>query len=398
MSVSSAEVRVPAPREDPLGLPVDYTRLRETEPVSRVSMPNGQEAWLVTRHAEARAVLAEPELFSSDRRQEGKPKRTFNDVVVESILFLDPPDHTRLRGLIAGRFAGKRMAALAPRARQITDDLLDDMICAGPPADLVTAVNEPVPLRVICEILGAPFDDHALFHQWVDVATNFGEQTEDNFQRTMADFRNYMEDVVAAKRRDPGDDLISELVGERDGNGSLSHDELISLSILLMIAGHDNTAATLGLGEIMLITEPDQFARLATDDAALTSAVEEVLRHQAIVHLGRPRVATRDCEVGGTRIRKGDAVVVMLPAANRDPRVFDDPERFDISRKPNPHIGFGHGIHHCVGHALARMELRAVFERLAARLPGLRLAEPVAGLGWRQGYNAYGVRTVPVTW
>ncbi|WP_034384201.1 cytochrome P450 [Herbidospora cretacea] len=374
----------------------DLTGLLDQEGLARVpTLYGGPEAWLVTRYDEVRDVLRDPETFSNalslNLRFPDLPEPTPEEEVqmrAGAMLMMDPPEHTRLRRMLTPEFTMRRIRRLEPRVTEIVHDHLDAMEAKGPPADLVTDFAMPVPSLVICELLGVPYQDRAAFQERTATMMDIACPPERRLS-AQREAREYMADLVARHTATPGDDLLGMLIREHD----LEIDELIGIGGLLLIAGHETTANMLGLGTLALLRNPDQLALLPCD---VEGAVEELLRYLSILHAGVAKVATRDVELSGTKIREGDVVVVSLPAANRDPAFAEDPDRLDIGRENRAHVAFGYGAHHCLGAPLARMEMRIAFPALFARFPGLRETGP--GARFRSHHFVYGLSTLPVAW
>jgi cytochrome P450 len=403
--VTRAESAVALPRERscPYDPPEEYRRLRADAPVSRLAWPGGRTGWLLTRYADARAVLADPR-FSSRAGSLSSPLREMPPEAQEllrttpaQLLTLDPPEHTRYRRLLTGHFTVRRMRTLEEHVAEIVDRHLDALGAMAPPVDLVQAFALPVPSLVICELLGVPYADRHDFQRRAAALLSLATPIPDVLA-VRAELRRYMRELVADKRRHPAEDLLSDLTRVPVDSGGLSDEEVVSLGILLLLAGHETTANMLALGTLALLEHPDQLGALRADPALLDPAVEELLRYLTIVQFGLVRVPTEDVEIGGHRIRAGEPVLVSLAAANRDPAEFTDPERLDVTREYSRHLAFGHGVHQCLGQQLARIEMRAGFGGLLRRFPGLRLAVPAEQVPMKSGSIVYGVRELSVTW
>ncbi|MET0134888.1 MAG: cytochrome P450, partial [Kibdelosporangium sp.] len=316
-----------------------------------------------------------------------------------SILDMDPPDHTRLRKLAAKAFTARRVELLKPRTRQIIDGLLADMIAAGPPADLMDALSWPLPITVICELLGVPVEDRATFRAWTDASLAITAFRPEQIQQSRVNLRQYMAGLIAQRRERPADDLLTALVKARDEEDRLSEVEMVQFSVGLLVAGHETTANQFGNFVYSLLTHPDQLAKLRAAPELVDRAVEELMRHTPLgASASFPRIATEDIQLGGVLVRAGDAVFTDIIAANRDPRVFDRPGELDVAREANPHMGFGHGVHHCLGAQLARLELRLALAAVLRRLPDLSLAVDAPDVPWKHGRLVRGLQTLPVTW
>ncbi|GAA1959397.1 cytochrome P450 [Amycolatopsis minnesotensis] len=372
---------------------------------TRTGTPFGASAWLVTRHEDVRAVLGDANRFSSaglarHADPAGRPEtgltgeRQFADAA-SFLVGQDPPAHTRLRRLLAPEFTMRRMRALEPRVRAAIDEVLDDMRDAGPPVDLVQSFALPIPSLVICELLGVPYADRELFQQLSAVQLRLTASRQERFEAFLA-LRSYLSELVDRHRGAPGADLIGMLIREHDED--VSHDELVGIALVLLIAGHETTASALGAGTALLLEHPGQLAAIRDEPQCVDDAVEELLRFLTPVHSGLPRTVTADTVVGGREMRTGDLVVPSLPMANRDPGLSPAPDDFDISRKPVGHVAFGHGIHHCIGAPLARLELRIALPALLRRFPRLRLDLDPADIPFRSMTAVHGVDRLPVAW
>ena len=380
----------------------EMAALRDDEGVRQVETAFGMPAFLVARHADVKAVLADSARFSNDSRRAfdapGAPKLSAEErdrMRAGNLLGVDPPEHTRLRRMLTPEFTVRRMRRLEPRIVEIVDDHLDAMEKAGPPSDLVADFALPIPSLVICELLGVPYEDRAEFQQRTGKLLDISLPMEERLELGR-ESREYMADLVATAQAAPGDDMLGMLV--RDHGDDLTTDELIGIAGLLLIAGHETTSNMLGLGALALLRDPEQLALVRDDPAAVAPAVEELLRFLGIVHSGIPRTTTRDVEVGGVAIPADSLVILALASANRDPRFLADGDRLDVTRDAAGHVAFGHGVHHCLGAPLARMEMRIAFPALLRRFPRLALAVPFDEVEFRAFHFIYGLRSLPVTW
>ncbi|MFC4508275.1 MULTISPECIES: cytochrome P450 [Streptomyces] len=387
------------PKATPLDPPLAYSRLREEEPVSRVTIWDGRRsAWLVTRYEDARAVLGHS-AFSSDSSHAGYPSLRPDHPPMPPGFFanVDPPLHTTMRRTLTREFMIKKIDALRPAIADITGQLLDEMTRSQGPVDLVESFALPLPSLVICELLGVPYEDHEYFQSrskvFVDI-TATGQQ----FAKAWGELNAYLLDLLTAKRKAPGDDVLSRL-GEQVDAGTVTERDATDLAVFLLFAGHETTANMIALGTVTLLQNPDQIPRLLAGPAETALAVEELLRYLSIVHLGLRRRAIEDVTIGNVTISAGDGVIVPIHLANRDPEFFTDPDRLDLGRaNARQHVAFGYGIHQCLGQPLARAELQVVLPELFRRLPGLRLDTPLEDLAFKQATGVYGVRALPVTW
>jgi cytochrome P450 len=386
---------LPITRSCPYAPPEEHVRLREEAAISRVTLPSGNEAWVLTRLQDTRAMLSDPR-FSSDRSNPGFPLALFGRRQVmnfrPSLISMDPPEHGPARRAVVGEFTVKRMAALRPRIQEIVDEHLDAMLAGPQPADLVQALSLPVPSLVICELLGVPYADHEFFQ--VRSAKLLRRSTSPEDRRAAVDeLRTYLDDLITRKEQEPGDDLLS-----RQLEKAPSREELVSLAFLLLIAGHETTANMISLGTMALLEHPEALAAIRENPANTPSAVEELLRYFTIAEFATSRVATEDVELGGVLVRKGEGVIALSNTANRDPEAFADPDDLDVDRGARHHVAFGFGAHQCLGQNLARMELQIVFDTLFRRLPGLRLVAPSAELPFKDDASVYGLYELPVAW
>ncbi|MEV4105168.1 cytochrome P450 [Nonomuraea sp. NPDC049649] len=390
-------------RERPFDPPDTYAELRERGPVHRMRYADGHEGWLVTGYAAARTVLDDPRFsnrpelshppFAARARLAEEVRRERFAVPPGFFLRTDPPEHTRYRRLLAGQFTVRRMKQLEARILEITEERLDLMEAAGRPADLVDAFALPIPSLVICELLGVPYEERAAFQEDTKIMVSLGVEAEEALA-AIGRVLTYLQGLIGRKREHPADDLLSGLIT----GGELTGDELTGVAFLLLIAGHETTANMLGLGTYALLADPAQLAALREDPSLIDNAVEELLRHLSIVHVGPVRSALEDVEIEGHLIRKGEAVTLHLPVINRDLSRFPGGDRLDITRPASGHLAFGHGVHQCLGQQLARSEMRVGFASLLRRLPGLRLAVPADEVPLRTDMAIYGVHRLPVTW
>ncbi|GAA2758379.1 cytochrome P450 family protein [Actinopolymorpha rutila] len=385
-----------------------YAALREEGPVRKVVLPEakGWQAWIVTRYDEARAALADPRLLKNDRvalRQYLDPEQIgeFDSAFVEALqahmLSSDPPDHTRLRKLVNKAFTSRRVEALRPRVEAITEELLDEMArrgADGEPVDLIDAFASPLPMTVICELLGVPQNDRADFRGWCTVVmTDGGEDSDRTASYAMA---GYLRQLIAAKRANPGEDLLTGLVQARDDGDRLEENELIAMAFLLLLAGHETTVNLIGNGMLALLRNPGQLDRLRADLSLMGGAIEELLRYDGPLNLATTRFTSEPVRVGDVEIPRGQIVLVSLASANHDEHRFPDAGRLDVTRRSSGHLGFGHGIHYCVGAPLARLEAEVAFTRILTRFPNLSLALEPHEVRWRQSTLIRGVEHLPV--
>ncbi|MFB7237556.1 cytochrome P450 [Streptomyces sp. NPDC056269] len=372
-----------------------YAKFRENGPVHEVRMPDGFQFWLVVGHEEGRAALADPRLAKSPHVIGVRPPE--EDIIGVHLLSADAPDHTRLRRLVTGEFTGRRVEALRPRIERLTTELVDAMEPAGR-ADLVDAFAYPLPITVICELLGVPSADRDTFRRWsTELVSPTGEE---DFGRSMVDFGAYLDELIEDKRAaGPADDLLSGLIASRAEDGDrLSGPELRAMAYLLLIAGHETTVNLIANTVRNLLTHPDQLAALRADPGLLDATIEESLRFDGPVETSTFRFSREPVTLGDTEIPAGRHVLVAIGALDRDPARFPEPDRFDIRRDTRGHLAFGHGIHYCLGAPLARLEGRIALRTLLDRFPGLELDPEGEPWEWLPGLLMRGVRHLPVRW
>ncbi|HZP50527.1 cytochrome P450 [Actinocrinis sp.] len=385
----------------PMKAPEQYATLRESEPVARVKLATGREAWVVTSYEYVKQVLTDPR-SSSDRAHEGFPyyipipEQFKTDC---SFIGWDPPKHTlhRRMAALSGEFTKKRVLDMRPRMQEIVDECIDTMIAKGSPADLVHEVALKVPLTIVCGILGVPNEDQATLHSFTEVLFGGGSTAEDR-ERAITGFGQYLQKLVERKEQEPGDDLISRMIAKYRAEGIYDRREMCNVTRLLLNGGHETSAAMIALSTMTLLEHPDQLERIKADPSLVPAAVEELLRYLSPGDLATSRVALEDMQIGDVTVRKGEGIIVLGMAANRDPAVFDEPDTLDIDRESRNHVAFGHGIHHCIGAEIARVELAIVISTLFRRLPNLRLAKPWNELRYKDGNVMYGVYEMPVAW
>ncbi|XVQ08543.1 cytochrome P450 [Spirillospora sp. CA-255316] len=373
----------------------EFAVLREGPP-SRVSLPDGTEHWLVSRHADVREALAHPGL-SADDTHPAFPRLFPLPPAPGALSFLrmDDPDHGRLRRALAAEFTVRRTSRLRPGITAAVDALLDAMATGDPPADLVEHFALPLPSLVICRLLGVPYTDRDFF-QSRSVATLSLTLTDEETDAAFGELADYLDGLVADKEREPTDDLLGRAAA-RVNAGELGHGELVAIARLLLIAGHETTANMIGLGTLALLSRPDQLALLRDDPGLIPQAVEELLRYLTVVQRGTSRVTAEPVRLGGVAIPAGEGVIIALPSANRDPDRYADPDSLDLTRSARHHVAFGFGMHQCIGQTLARVEMEIAFGRLLERFPGLALACDPSELRFRDSI-VYGVERLPVTW
>jgi cytochrome P450 len=375
-----------------------YAELTAQGPVHPITLPAGRTGWLVTGHADARALLSDPRLVKGGW-ESGVYAPMLPEHVARGIhthmLMSDPPDHTRLRKLVTSVFTRRRIEKIAPRIQQMTDELLT-ALDGVESVDLVPALAYPLPLGVICELLGIPEESWGDFRAWSTPIVAPGIFSFEEFQAAATALLDFTRALIEDKRRAPQDDLLSDLVAARDGAERLTEDELTSMIYLLVVAGHETTVNLIANGVRALLTHPDQLALLRDDPALLEPAIEELLRYDGPVQNTLPYWTTEPVEVGETTIPAGEIVVMSLNAANRDPAQFPHGDRLDLTRQGAGHTAFGHGLHYCLGAPLARVEARIAIGTLLDRFPDLRLNVPADSLTWNPSMIMNGLTSLPV--
>jgi len=388
------EAMSPAFREDPYPY---YERFRGPSPLLRVA----ETIWFALGHADVTTLLRHPRMSTDEQQQHAAteagnaldPNRT------RSLLFMDPPDHTRLRNLVARAFTPRRIEGLRATTEAITAELLDALPADGTPVDLIPAFAYPLPVRVICRLLGIPEADEAVFTGWshgiarsLDPSVLRSPAIDATIDQARSELRAYLGALLEFRRKSPGDDLLSGLAAVDADGDRISSGEVLSLAVLLLVAGHETTVNLIGNGMLALLRAPDQLALLRRSPELVGGAVDELLRFDGPVQITQ-RIATEDMEVVGCQVRRGDEILLVLGAANRDAAVFAEPDRLDVTRDARRHVGFGGGIHHCLGAVLARMEAQIAVAALLERFGRIELAgAPVR----RPTFTLRGLESLPI--
>ncbi|MEW2220384.1 cytochrome P450 [Streptomyces sp. NPDC006990] len=396
----------PPPRRSATEVPEDYALLRAEEPVAAVTLPSGDPGHLVSRYDDVRALLADPRCSRAATVAPEAPKLTAVPFDAGGLFTMDPPEHTRLRGLVARAFTPRRVERMRPRLEELAGELADAMAAGngagGGPADLNAAFALPFPMAVICELLGVPFADRERFRTWSDAVLSLTAHPPEEMLRHKQALLAYLADLVADKRRAPGTDLLSALVGVRDEEGRPDERELLVLAMTLLVAGHETTAGVLGTSVLTLLRQPERLGLVPDGEEARAALVEELLRLNPVGDGGPLRVTTEPVEVAGRVLPPNSAVIASVCSANRDGSRYTDPDRFDPDRTQDPaqppHLAFGHGPHYCLGAPLARAELAVALRVLAGRFPALRLAVPVEAVTMHRGLLVNRLTELPVRW
>lgn len=395
------ELRYPFQRTTAVQAPPVYTDLRAQCPVAKVRFPSGDEGYVVSRYEDVRTVLGDLRFSRAATVEPDAPKLANLPPMPASLFTMDPPEHTRLRRLVSREFTARRVQNMRPRIQQLTDELLDRMEKLDGPVDLNTAFAFPLPVMVICELLGVPYADRDKFRGWSDAFVSLTSMPPEEMNSKRMELFGYLGQLVQRKREQPGEDLMSALVNAHDEEGSLSEMELIVMGITLLVAGHETTVSMIGTCVLTLLRHPEHMAALRERPELMEHAVEELLRINPIGDGGPYRVTLEDVEIGGTVIPKNSGVIAATSSANRDADRFSDgdPDAFDPERpSASGHLAFGHGAHFCLGAALARAELQIAISTLLQRFPTLALADEVDNLRMTTGMMVHGLERLPVTW
>jgi cytochrome P450 len=389
----------PYQRECPYDPPRQLLRWHAESPVSRITLWNGQPTWIATGLEEARTVLRDHRVFSSNPKAPGFPSLSAADQASKESALLpmtDPPVHDLLRHAVQREFTVRRVAEKQVETEEIVRVLLDRMAAEEPPVNLITSFAAPVPAQFTCRLLGVPMADAQFFTDCLSDRFD-SSSSESSVYAADARLADYFVDVVRQRRRDPWDDLSGRLVADQVETGQLTERQAASLLHVLLIGGFDTTRNMIAMGTILLLDHPDELARLQADPTRWPAAIEEMLRYLSVAQYER-RAVTEDVVLGGQRLRAGEGVLTVLHAANRDPRSFEHPDQLDVDRTDNNHIVFGSGIHQCLGQPLARMMLQVTYPRLFARFPTLRLVTPKEQLVYNEGRTIWGPKELPVGW
>ncbi|AZQ70580.1 cytochrome P450 [Streptomyces luteoverticillatus] len=385
----------PLARTCPFQIPGEYADLRKYEPIARAQVWDGSRTWLITRHEHVRSLLADsrvtirpaalPRLSAADSDGEG----------FRSLLTMDPPEHNTLRRMFIPEFSTRRVRAMRPGIERLVDDLIDKLLAGPAPADLVAELALPMSTLVICALLGVPYEDREFFQERSEIATRVGGDSES--LTALLELRDYLDKLVTAKTKSPGDDLLSGIIVNRLIPGEIQHNEVVDNAVLLLAAGHETSASMAALGILTLLQHPETLAEVRADEGLLPQTIDELLRYLSIAD-GMRRAATADIELGGMTIRAGDGLIISLGSGNRDEDAFPSPDTFDIHRSARHHVAFGYGPHQCLGQNLARTELEVTLGAVIRRIPTLRLATDVEALRVKPDATIFGLHELPVEW
>ena len=403
MTASSSPAQAPIPYPPPPSIfhpSPEMKELQRDKPVVRVELPDGTIGWLVTRYDDVRQVLIDPRFSRAATVNREVPRIGPASGAADSILSKDPPEHTRMRRLVAGAFTARRVETLRPRVTKLVDQYIDHMFTLPQPADLVENFSLALPVQVICELLGVPAEERHLFHEWSDNILGDESQDPQEIEKAFSELSEYFRQLIATKRAQPTDDLMTALIAARDEGDRLSEDELVGLCLTLLIAGHETTANQINMFLLVLHEYPEQLERLRGHPEMIPQAVEELMRFAQLGSNGGglPRITTEEVELSGVRIPAGEVVIPSLTVANRDSALTTDPDQVDVARPLTTHLSFGAGVHHCLGAQLARMELQEALRGLLGRMPRMEFAVPVDELTFKNGMVVRSLQALPVRW
>lgn len=397
--MTSADSAIFTPRPDG-SPPPEFAERRAGAPLAPVTMPSGDEATLAVRYADVHEVLTSPDFSRAALLAPEAPRILPGEEFGEdpnALTNMDPPRHTRIRRVLAGIFSPRHVKEWHPRVAAMTDGLVDAVATGERPVDLVETFTLPLPIQIMCELMGVPAADRRKFQLWTDMIISSTAFTAEERIGAAGEFTGYVSELIEGRRGTGGDALIDALIEAHEDGERLSEAELVHLTVMLIMAGYETTAGVLARGILTLLTT-GQYRTLVEEPAVIPTAVEEILRYEAPSDGGLLRMPTKDVRLPSGVVGEGQAVMPSMAAANRDPEVFTDPETFDVRRAKCPHLTFGQGAHYCAGANLARHELQVALETLTRRLPDLRLAVEPAEIEWRKGLLLRGPLTVPVTW
>ncbi len=406
MTIQDRETGLPQPLKYPFnqesGLTMDhaYAEARAREGLTRVQLPFGRPTWLVARYEDVKTVLSDGRFSRQGALGPDEPRILAYAHRPDTLLNIDPPNHTRLRRVVARAFSQRRMERMRPRIGAIATELFDELERQGGPIDVFEAVFRRMPTLVVCDLLGTDYADYSKFHQWSVImgSTESSQYTQDDIRQADTELREYLAALAVHKRERPGEDLMTSLVQSESGETPLTEADVIGLAWSVLLAGIGTTTNMMANAAYLLLTRPDQRHLLHTQPELIDGAIEEMLRYSPFtVGSSFPRVALEDMELGGTLVRAGETVLPSLMSANRDESVFEEPDRLDFTRSQNPHLAFSHGIHHCLGSQLARTELQVTLRFMIDRFPGMHLVDPNE-VPWRRGVTLRGPSALVVDW
>ncbi|GEM46878.1 cytochrome P450 [Deinococcus cellulosilyticus] len=389
---------MPSVRPCPFDPPAEYRNIRAEAPVAQFRTPRGNLAWLITRFDDIKQVLTDPR-FSSDPTRPGFPSYLTGDILPPPgyFLLMDSPDHHRLRSVIVQELKGARLEELRPKMQAIVDAQVERMLQMTPPVDLIQVFALPVASLIICDLLGVPYQDHSFVQDRTDTILD-RSRTPKEQEAAAIELMMYFDRIVTEKEQHPENDLIGRLIQDPARSSKINHAELVGLAALILLSAYDTMVQVIGLGTLTLLNHPEQVQDILSSPVLIDKLTDELVRYLTVNHAGLPRVATEDVVVGGQTIRAGEGVVVMLNSGNRDEEAFTLPDEFNVHRSTRDHVGFGHGLHKCIGAHYARMELGIVFSSLFRQVHGLQVTVPTHELEFRDEMVLYGVKQLPVSW
>lgn len=388
------------PFEAALGLDTDavLARLRGKDPVPLVRLASGGVAYLATRYDDVRRVFTDPLFSRAAATRPGIPVLSQASKIPYLMLNMDPPDHTRIRRLVTKAFTTRAVELVRPNVRAICDTLVDRMLATGPPVDFVPAFGYALPAQVISELLGVPVADRDQLRRWQDAILSISAHARHVVEAQLEELMGYLRELIRRKRLEPADDLVSALIAARDSDDRLSESELLYTVQILIAGGYETVAGLLTNSIVVLHRNPAQWALLRDNPALIAAAVDELVRYVPVTWSGLERVALRDVTLSGVPVPASSSVIPLVYSANYDEALAMDAGTLDVTRTPLPHLAFGHGVHRCIGAALAKVELEVAFTTLFERLPRLRMARPESQLWWKNGLLTVGPIALPVTW
>ncbi|MFE1595634.1 cytochrome P450 [Nocardia sp. NPDC058705] len=396
----TSAVRCPYPftRDSAVDIPAVYEELRAECPVKPVTFPSNDEGFVLSRYADVKVALSDSRFSRRAMLDAGAPKLSSVIFPPNTLFTTDAPEHTRLRKLVTAAFTNRRITELRPRIQEITDSLLDAMAAAGSSADLNTALSFPMPIQVICELLGVPAEDQDRFRTWSDAFVSLTHMSEEEVHKNRFALAAYLKELVDSRRADPRDDLLSALTTKSDEDGALSEIEVVMMAITILVAGHETTVSMTSSLVLNVLRDDALREQILTAPEKTLGLVDELLRVNPIGDGGPYRVTLEDVEIGGQLIPKGSGVIASVASANQDEEQFPRAKSVDLERGSQGHLAFGHGIHFCLGANLARVELEIALNSLFHRFPGIRLADSVDNLTMRGGMLVHGLERLPVAW
>ncbi len=396
-ALETSSAAFPVPRECPFKPPEIYQQWRETCPVTKVALPNGSNAWVLTRNEDIRRVLGSDKVTTNPAKTKLRAGVVMPPGEDTNLLYLDNPKHGHYRKMLVKEFTPKHIQAMRPGIESIVNQCIDDLLSQGSPANFVSTFCLPIPSMVICQLLGVPYSRHEYFEELAAKLTDI-DTTPTEYESVLTELTSYMDQVVTEKTKDPTDDLLGRLVQSRVYAGELSHEQLVGFAMLLLIAGYETTANQISMGVLNLLTDSDLLREVQQDPEMWSSVIEEMLRIDSISDKVPVRTAVDDIEIADQTIAAGDGVIALLGAGNHDPAIFENPGTFDPDRNNRASVAFGFGMHTCVGQNLARAELDVAFRLLFERIPTLQLHTPLDQVSFKQGQIVFGPTEFQVSW